>query len=256
MSMSVSWSVLSLTRIQQMKESLNIWRKGGCTEQTDKRPFSELIHQKPVDFIVFLLLFAVKVGWLPLSDRWRWKAGGGMESLVSGAWKSCLTRKQALPVSLSSGFGKRLSSLTLKRKIKRNWQNFDPRESFVHKLTSNFPLTESFPLPCTSSSSSRFVNWSLFMSWYIWRSACCCLWGYFDVSRLSQWWWRTKCPLLSWNYRNTCQWPLVCVFSFVCLCVCVCVMAGQLRGTFEILRLKGKKAAITGFASKKPRVVY
>lgn len=241
MSMSVSWSVLSRTRIQKMRESLNIWRKGGCTEQTDKRPFSELIHQKPVDSFVVLLLFAEKVGWLPLSDRWRWKAGGGMESLVSGAWKSCLTRKQALPVSLSSGFGKRLSSLTLKRKIKRNWQNFDPRESFVHKLTSNFPLTESFPLPCTSSSSSRFVNWSLFMSWYIWRSACCCLWGYFDVSRLSQWWWRIKCPLLSWNYRNTCQWPLVCVFSFVCLCVCVCVMAGQLRGTFEILRLKEKK---------------
>lgn len=48
----------------------------------------------------------------------------------------------------------------------------------------------------------------------------------------------------------------VCVCSPLFACVCVCVMAGQLRGTFEILRLKGKKAAITGFASKKPRVVY
>lgn len=47
-----------------------------------------------------------------------------------------------------------------------------------------------------------------------------------------------------------------CVCVLLCLLVCVCVMAGQLRGTFEILRLKGKKAAITGFASKKPRVVY
>lgn len=145
MSMSVSWSVLSLTRIQQMKESVNIWRKGGCTEQTDKRPFSELIHQKPVDFFVFLLLFAVKVGWLLLSDRWRWKAGGGMESLVSGAWKSCLTRKQALPVSLSSGFGKRLSSLTLKRKIKTNWQNFDPRESFLAQTNQQLSSYWKFP---------------------------------------------------------------------------------------------------------------